>query len=356
MTQEVVITVSAYWVRAPLSRPYGLSFGTLTAFDLLIVRLVDSSGRIGYGESCPVPPYSHESAEEVWRRLIETLPTLPGEDVNGALSRLESRADSTESFAYVAVSTALESLAHPPQSRSDLTVPIVGTVLTHDIEDLPAEVERLLDEGYRTLKVKVGFDPADDLAAVALIKRCSAGSAALRLDANEAWNFEQTSAFLRKIDPNGIELLEQPFPRDRWDWVSAIKGIGSVPLMLDESISGDESIERAAQAGADIIKLKLMKVGTRSVLRQRIRHAQDLGLGVVIGNGVAGVVDNWYEALCAAGTGRAGEMNGNLKIADSVFDCRPYMENGNLKFPAGFDLKVDEAELSERSMRRVQYS
>lgn len=345
-----VASVSAYWIQEPLKNPYELSFGTLEAFDLIIVRAVDSDGRIGYGESCPVPPYSDETADQVWKAVSHVLPGLPGTELSAALEQLAEVAGGIESFAYVAPSTAIEALVDPPRQEVGLAVPVVGTVLTHRPEELAGEVKRLTDMGHQTLKIKVGFDPTDDAAQVEMIKSSAPSNVRLRLDANEGWDLAQASAFLAKLDPAGVELLEQPFPRDRWDWVKALtKQQHPTPLMLDESIHMEDSIERAAEAGVDIVKLKLMKVGTRAALRRRLQFAQRLGLSVVIGNGVAGVVDNWYEATCALETGRAGEMNGNLKIAHSVFDQLPHLEAGKLQFPAGFDLVAQEDELLRRS-------
>lgn len=357
MTGPAVTAASAYWVQAPLTRPYGLSFGTLNAFDLILVRLEDSSGRVGFGESCPVPPYSKESAEEVWAAVTKRLPELCGQDVVTAALAHAGRADSAEAFSHVAIATACEALADPPSNSEELRVPVVGAVQTHDPRELPAEVGRLSDLGYRTLKVKVGFDPGEDLARLKVVQDCVADDVRLRLDANEAWNFSQAEEFLAGLNPKGIELLEQPFPRERWDWFAALKkNHPVVPLMLDESIHDEQSIRQAAEAGADIVKLKLMKVGSRAALQKRTRFAQELGMSVVIGNGVAGVVDNWHEALCVSPTNRAGEMNGNLKLENAVVDQRPTLDAGDLRFPAGFAISVDEDMLARHSRQTLRFS
>jgi L-alanine-DL-glutamate epimerase-like enolase superfamily enzyme len=347
-----VVEASAYWVRAPLTKPYGLSFATLSVFDLVLVRFVGEDGTVAFGESCPVPPYSPESSEQVWARVCEVLADLRGRDPRAALDLLVELADGSEAFSYVAPATALESLLDPPDSSAEVAVPVVGTVQAADERQLPAEVERLLALGHRTLKVKVGFDPADDLRRVRLLQRYCAAEVQLRLDANEAWDRMQAGRFLAGLDPSGIELVEQPVPRERWDWFCALADEHrEVPLMLDESISSESSVRRAAEAGARIVKFKLMKAGSRRVLRRRMDTAAGLGLSVVVGNGVAGVVDNWHEALCARSADRVGEMNGNLKLSDAVFADRPVLRDGLLRFPAGFSPTADAAALERRSHR-----
>ena len=349
-----ITQAAAYWIREPLHRPYELAFGSLEAFNLLIVRVVDDDGSIAYGESCPVPPYSHETAEEVWTTVSKVLPELIHADPRSVLHSLRVRSQGAESFAYVAPTTAVESLVYPATQDDALVVPVVGAVQAHTRADLVPEIRRLTALGYGTLKVKVGFDPEEDAYQVSVIQENIDDDVRLRLDANEGWTAEQAASFLKHLDPAHIELLEQPFPRARWDWTrDLVNEHHPVPLMLDESIQGEESIGQAADIGVSFVKLKLMKTGSRLALQERMQLAQELGLSTIIGNGIAGVVDNWYEALCACGNPWAGEMNGNLKTVRSVFSGRPFLRDGQLQFPAGFGLAADQEELVRRSQRAL---
>lgn len=350
-----VISATGYWVKAPLVRPYGLSFGTLEEFDLVLVRLVDESGRVGFGESCPVPPYSPETAAEVWAAVQSTLPALVGREPGELVAGLVTRGDGPAGFSFVACTTALEALLDPPQSEAELLVPIVGTVQAVDEAGLDAEIARLVGLGHRTVKVKVGFEPADDLRRVGMIRRLAPAGVRLRLDANEAWDLEQARRFLGGLDPEGIDLLEQPLSRDRWEDFEVLAAeYPQVALMLDESVGSKESVRRAAEVGATVVKFKLMKAGSRQVLRRRISQARELGLSVVVGNGVAGVVDNWYEASSSREADRPGEMNGSLKLSDGIIDERPDVVDGRLRFPAGFSLRVDVSDLQRRSHQIVR--
>lgn len=345
-----ITSVSAHLLHQPLRIPYELSFGRLSAFDSVIVRVVASDGRVGFGESCPVPPYSHDSVRDVWGSVIDMVPRLVNVDCSSALRMLLRQPDSTDPFAYVAPATAVESLVDPVYHEGELSIPIVGSVMAHDGDELISEVQQLVNAGYRTLKVKVGFDPATDARRVAIIGDSVPTDVQLRLDANGAWNPSQAREFLERLEPSGVELLEQPFPRDRWDWTADLADESPpVPLMLDESIQGDSSVKRAADIGVSVVKLKLMKAGSRAVLRRRIRLAAELSLSVVVGNGIAGVVDNWYESVCASDMPCSGEMNGSLKLLKSVFSHAPSVSGGQLTFPKGFRLDATEEDLLRHS-------
>jgi hypothetical protein len=91
--------------------------------------------------------------------------------------------------------------------------------------------------------------------------------------------------------------------------------------MLDESITDLDSLDRTARSGAaHIVKLKWMKQGGMSYLCEMAEHARRLGLRIVLGNGVAGWIDNRHEAIFwleqLQDMQLAGEMNGYLKIRD----------------------------------------
>src|SRR5688572_11780703 len=85
--------------------------------------------------------------------------------------------------------------------------------------------------------------------------------------------------------------------------------------MLDESIRDGGHVLKAAGC-ADFIKLKLAKNGSPSHLLELIRQAREIGLQVILGNGVQGMIGCWLEAQvqALAGLEHAGEMNGYRKL------------------------------------------
>ena len=76
-------------------------------------------------------------------------------------------------------------------------------------KEIEAEVERLLEDGFRTFKVKVGKDAGADLERVKTIQRAIAGRATMRIDANRAYT-EPDACLFAAVEPSGIELFEQP--------------------------------------------------------------------------------------------------------------------------------------------------
>src|SRR3546814_666693 len=187
--------------------------------------------------------------------------------------------------------------------------------ISMDPEDIAAEVETWLAEGFRTFKVKVGKDVEADLTRIQAIQKAVAGRATLRLDANRAYGAEQGIAFASRLDANGIELFEQPCAAEDWDANAAVAAASAVPLMLDEPICTIADIERAASIrNVKFCKLKLKRFGGLNRLKQGLDAVRANGMEAVLGDGLGSEIHNWLEACVARTTIRnAGEFNGFLK-------------------------------------------
>jgi L-alanine-DL-glutamate epimerase-like enolase superfamily enzyme len=214
--------------------------------------------------------------------------------------------------------------------------------------DIESEIEALLDAGFRTVKVKVGFDPERDSARVRIIQRALAGRAQIRIDANQGYSAAQGVAFVRALDAQGIELFEQPCAAGDWDAHLAVARAAGVPMMLDESIYGMADIERAAELrAASYVKLKLMKLATIDRLEAAIGRIRALGMHPVLGNGVACDVGCWMEACVAARTiDNAGEMNGYLKACDRLLTQPLPFDRGAIVLEPGFAPALDAQRLA----------
>ena len=333
---DTVEVVDAHRLVLPLERSYHLSFGTLDRFELSLVA-VRVHGREGLGECVPLPGYSPESADAVWTSLTERAPRLAGRPAAEALAELEAGRE-RRPFAAAPLVTAIETALEPRWPAAELAVPLVGTVSGGAGDEAARDAERLLAAGYRTLKVKVGWDPAADARRVARIQAAAGDGALIRVDANQAWDLEQARRFAGAVDPAGIEHFEQPFPPDAWEQAAALARTSPLPLMLDESIESEADLERTIELGcARTVKFKLAKAGGPRALERLIARARAGGLEVVLGNGVAGDVENLVELIVAAGlVDTAGEMNGFLKPRSRLLRAPYELVDGRAVVPAGY--------------------
>jgi L-alanine-DL-glutamate epimerase-like enolase superfamily enzyme len=359
-----ITSIDAWLLKLPLERPYRLAFGPVTEFDTLIIGMRLQDGSQGFGEATLLTGYTDETIDGTWRRASQILETVDAAPRRGSpperqqLAPMLDALDASHPFLTTAFRTAFEMAAGSPLLRAgdaSVSVPILGLLQGESFEDLAGEAERLLAEGYATLKVKVGFDPVRDAAIVAAAQRAVHGRALIRLDANQGYTAREASDFVARVAPDGIELFEQPCRAGDWAahmHVANVARSRGLPLMLDESIYSLREIEHAASLGAaQFIKVKLMKFNSVERLDAAVGRIQELGLQPVLGNGVATELSCWMEACVAARRIRnAGEMNGFLKPRERLFEQPLPFREGAIELPAGFAPTIDTERLSRMAI------
>lgn len=336
--------ITVYRLAVPLTKPYRLAFAAVERYDTLIVETLDRDGRLGLGEATVLTGYTDETIDDCWRAACAIAQEIAGCELQAAGMRLAVLAE-THPFTATAFGTAFEMMQGSALLRTAYAtqVPLVGLLDGKDEATLASETERLLAEGYRTLKFKVGFEPRTDAARVAMAQRAARGRARIRIDANQGYSAEQALVFLRGIDPQDIELFEQPCRAGDWAAHLEVAKAATVPLMLDESIYGLADIEKAAALQcAAYIKVKLMKLVTLDALVQAIARIRELGMQPVLGNGVACDLGCWMEACIAAGRiDNAGEMNGFLKTRAGLLAKPLAFHSGSLVLEPGYAPMLD---------------
>ena len=167
-------------------------------------------------------------------------------------------------MAATALLTAIEMLEDHPLLNVDREVrlPLLTPFNSSAPQEIEQEVERRLDDGFRTFKIKVGKDPADDLARVHAIQRAIDGRGPCGSTPTAPFPKPMRAALPPSLDPSGIELFEQPCRAEDWDANANVAKVSTVPIMLDEPICELADVERAsAIPNVGFCKLKLKRFG-----------------------------------------------------------------------------------------------
>jgi L-alanine-DL-glutamate epimerase-like enolase superfamily enzyme len=332
----------------PLVKPYRLSYRIFEEFVPFVVLVEGADGTTGFGDAHISPGSSSETREGGWAFIANHAPRIIGLAPPDAKA-LVLRDFSESKGATTAVVSAIEvfeglTLVDMPKAT---TLPLLTPVGSLNESEIVAEVETLLAEGFRTFKVKIGKDVEADLARVAVIQRCVRGRATLRLDANRAYSRAQGIAFASRLDPEGIELFEQPCEADEWEANGAVAAASPVPLMLDEPICTLEDIARAGDMPrVGFCKLKLKRFGSLERLKQGLDAVRAHGMEPVLGDGLGSEIQGWLEAAIARTTiANAGEFNGLLKPKDRLFENPIPFADGAIRLPAKYRPRLDAAAL-----------
>ena len=345
--------------RTPLHTPYKVSGTVFHHFEPIVVEMWDSDGRYGFGEAIISEGYSHETFDGGLRYCRDMAPRLVGRSLDEARSLLEPGIADYPTAASTLI-CALDVLAgHPLLDVPEATrVPLLDPVHSHEPEALADELQELVARGFRTLKVKVGFDVEADLERVRRIQTLLDGRADIRLDANRGFTREEGCRFAAALDPRGIQLFEQPCASDDWDANGAVARVSTVPVMMDESIYGFDDIDRAAaMEGVGFVKLKLKKLASMDRLREGLERIRAAGLTPVMGDGVATDICCWLEACVARVTlDNAGEMNGHLKLVEPLLAEPLPFDDGAIVLEPGYRPRPDPDRLERVTVTKERFS
>jgi L-alanine-DL-glutamate epimerase-like enolase superfamily enzyme/uncharacterized membrane protein YfcA len=356
--REATVRIDAWLLRLPLVKPYRLAFGPVEALDTVVVRVARDDGAEGYGEATLLTGYTDETIGETWAKVGEVAGALrsPSFDLGATLDGL----DASHPFLTTAFRTAMEMADESPSLSLDAParVPILGLLQGESEDRLRVEADALVAQGYRTLKVKVGFDAARDAAMVAMAQRAVAGRARIRIDANQGYSAGEAIEFVSRLASESIELFEQPCAAGDWEAHAKVVPVArdrGIPLMLDESIYSEREIVLASERGAaGFIKVKLMKFCSLARLERAIALIRDRGRTPVLGNGVATDLGCWMEACVAARhIDNAGEMNGFLKPRERLLADPLVFREGAIELPARWRPRIDTAALDRLALARI---
>lgn len=349
--------IRLHQVKLPLTMPYKVSQKVFHEFIPLIVEVKGEGGE-GWGEALISTGYSKETPDGGWTFCREMATALKGQDSTVARIAITGKTGDSPNAAS-ALLAALDMLERHSLLDVDreTRVPLLAPCQAHDPQAIRDEVEELLAQGFRTLKVKVGFDVADDLDRVRLIQDAVQTRATLRLDANRAFSREQGCAFASRLDPRSIELFEQPCGSAAWDDNGAVAEVSTVPVMLDESIYGLADIERASRMrGIAFVKLKLKKIGSVEMLKKALERIRELGMTPVLGDGVSAEIGCWMEACVARYTiDNAGEMNGFLKPTVRLFANPLPFDKGDVVLKPDYRPRIDREVLEAHCVRSERF-
>ena len=339
--------ITLWRLKVPLHEPYNLSLAAISELDSIVTEIRDGDGRVGIGEATVIPGYTRETGDGAWAFCRTLRERLTGLDTAAATSVLDPfRASDPHAVAVFQVALdMIDGNAFLAAPEKDTLVPILAPVNSKDPDTIPGEIERLIAAGYRTLKVKVGWEPDDDLKRLGLIQEVNNGRALLRVDANQGYTADEGIRFVRNVDPTSIELFEQPCHCDDWAANMSVAAVSPVSVMLDELIYGQDDIDRAAKMpGCGHVKLKICKMTGVEPLAEGLRRIRANGQQPVLGNGAATDIGCWVEASVARHeVDNAGEMCGFLKNREQLLETPLTFEDGHIVLKPGFEARLNHA-------------
>lgn len=291
LIEDVQVSVIKY----PLQKTYHLSFVALEEFVSIQTLFLFSNGSRIRTEVVPLLGYNEESEEKVLANIQAWSAEIKNTSVNQARSYVKEKVKEFP-FSTSPLLTAIDRLDFVVHEMDHDSLEYVVPTSTGKVE----EFKELL-ETNNTIKVKLTGNVQKDIDGLESLKMELINyPSKLRFDANQAYNYDDCTRLFDFITTSGLSskvlYIEQPLPVGKEQEVGRLrKAYPSVNIMLDESVVTIEDLALAEDNDVRYVKLKLFKQGGIKELVSIAELANEKGIGVILGNGVATAVSNYIE-------------------------------------------------------------
>jgi mandelate racemase len=125
------------------------------------------------------------------------------------------------------------------------------------------EAEKLLDGGFRGIKLRLGYPTLEeDLAAVRSVRKRVPSEIAIMTDHNQALSVDEALNRGRALDTEGLAWIEEPIRHDDYAGCAAIARALATPVQIGENFIGVHALESALAANsADLMMPDLCRIG-----------------------------------------------------------------------------------------------
>ncbi len=297
MSEVVSTRVSTY--SRELRERFVTALRGVSEYQVVKFELCDESGNWHLGETVETPKITGDTHSQIMAELeSDVIGLIIGKEIFEAIRSIKESnlTGSTKAAVDIALNSVIgKGVRQEFSVATDVTIPITS------IENLPALVTDRVASGFTYFKVKANTEPVADLIAkLQLINELAPSGSHIRIDANQAWDFEHTAEVLAAISESGlvIDYLEQPTSARDFAALAKVKVISAIPIMADEScFTPADLTELIALNAMDLVNLKLLKSGGLSVAREMAKTAATAGIGVYVGSMMEG-----DQSLSAAAT------------------------------------------------------
>ena len=293
-------------IAMPLVSPFRTSFGTETARDVLLVRVVGEDAE-GWGEcvAMSAPLYSSEhvdGAVDVMRRyLLPRLLTGVPLGAHEVAHRLEPVKGHRMAKAALEMGVLDAELRAEGRSWARELGAVHGRVpcgvsvgIMDSVPELLDAVDGYLAEGY--LRIKLKIEPGWDVEPVRAVRERFGDDVLLQVDANTAYTLGD-APHLARLDPFDLLLIEQPLDEEDLLGHVDLARLLRTPVCLDESITSARDAAAAIRLEAcRIVNVKPGRVG--GYLEARRIHDVCAAAGVPV----------WCGGMLETGLGRAANV------------------------------------------------
>lgn len=303
----------------PLKKAYKLSkrYGYLKDTKPILVKVSTDEGLVGYGETDPMGKFTGETPETVAAVLKEDLaPAIIGEDpaninmmhqIMESMVRDNHMAKGTIDMACYdllgkAAGLPLHNLLGGKLYEE---IPIMGSIGGGTIDETVTAAEKVRDQKYHSIMVKVGGDPIHDANRVLAVRDALGKNFPIIVDANQGWDYSSAMQFIEIAREADLKLFEQPLDAENLEGMASIRQKCGVPVSVDESLLSYRHAQEVIRLGAaDVFSIKVCKNGGVKHSLEIIELARSKGIDIL------------FNSMIEEGITQAASLNIALTVSN----------------------------------------
>lgn len=348
-----IVSVRHWLVRIPFRKPIAWGSGVRTGPTRLVVEITTSDGARGYGESICLldaiePVFRSVVAPIAIGKRIDQVEQLHRHVLGAGYYHHKRAAVMAISAMEMAMWDALGRTCGLPLHQMwggawRRRIAFAAYLFVADPQALCEEAQAFLERGYTSFKVKIGVDPASDIALVRTM-RDVVGAAELRADVNGAWTIGTAKRQLARLAEYDLSYIEQPLELDDLAGHRALRAGQPTPVALDESAYTLADVGNIVRGeAADVVLLDPHEAGGLWPTIKSAAVCESVGLPVTLhSGGELGFSQAAYLHLAASIPNMSISIDTELDyLSDDVITAPFRMEGGSLPPPEAPGLGVE---------------
>jgi L-alanine-DL-glutamate epimerase-like enolase superfamily enzyme len=346
---------------APLEQPVAMACGTLTSRMTVLVEVETAAGLVGMGESWVNHP--HWAPAERQATLTDGLaPLLLGEDPR-SIAQLHAKvahALSGPVRQWGGAAPLMQALSGVDIALWDLLGRSLGVGVAALIggrgreavpayasglgpEEVAATASGCVQDGWRALKVRVGFGPDVDDANLSAARAALGPEGRLFADANQGWTPSEARRMSTVLGDVGVEWIEEPITGGGPAELRALADRTGLTVALGENLYGaDAFLPFLSAGGSFLLQPDVTKTGGFSHASAVTQLAGSAGVPVAphyYGGAIGWAATLQLAAASPAVTAVEFDIRPN-PLRDSVLRDPPAVTGGVVTVPSGPGLGV----------------
>ncbi|HMI97543.1 MAG TPA: dipeptide epimerase [Micropepsaceae bacterium] len=343
------------------------ALGASPVTEGVVVTITAENGAQGFGYGSATP-HMGATRETLMAALTRFVPLVTGRDcfaVEEILQLLDSNL-ARNNQAKAAIDCALHDLKArilgiPLHQlfggKLRDSVPILRILAIKAPEEMAVQAQKLVDAGYRYLKIKVHGDVKEDVARVRAIRREVGDSVHLTIDANQSYSVQDAIAALNHMAEFDIDLAEQPVAAGDLKGLKLVTDSVAVTVEADETAASlADVMHLVAERIVDAVSLKIPKLGglRNTLAAARICEAGQVAyrMGAAVGSRLLSA-QAMHLAVTLPRIDYACELGEFDRLLDDPFEGIE-IKNGCLALPKGVASGVSLRASGRTSARQLK--